>query len=479
MDFNALNLNADLLKGIADLGFTQCTEVQEKTFAVSLKGRDVCVQSQTGTGKTAAFLITIFQRLLSEPDLKGKQTLIIVPTRELAVQIEEEAKALGRHLGFTIGSFYGGVGYATQEKLLKDGVDLMICTPGRLLDYLQSGKVNFKHMGFLVIDEADRLFDMGFLPDIRRILKKMPADTPRQTMLFSATLSPLVRNIASEYMQDAAEIVVSPQQMTVATVTQELYHVGQAEKMSLLLGILKREKPRNTLIFTNMKNTAVEVAERLEKNGIKCTYIIGDLPQSKRLKIIDGLKSGKIQCLVATNVAARGLHVDDLELVINYDLPEDCEDYVHRIGRTARAGKTGKAITLACEQYVHALESIESFTQMKIPVIWPEDDLYAVDKSAGMRFGSRRSNRGKTGGRERGKTGGGRERGKPKEHKTAHGKRAESTGKQRDQSLGSPRKKTRDKSSEHQPLPEKLEDRLEYYRRKYGENFKPRAVSNS
>ena len=478
MDFNALNLNAELRKGIANLGFTDCTEVQEKTFAVSLSGRDVCVQSQTGTGKTAAFLITIFQRLLAEPDLTGKQTLVIVPTRELAVQIEEEAKALGRHLAFTIGSFYGGVGYATQEKLLKDGVDLMICTPGRLLDYLQSGKVNFKRMGFLVIDEADRLFDMGFLPDIRRILKKMPADAPRQTMLFSATLSPLVRNIASEYMRDAVEIVVSPQQMTVDTVTQELYHVGQAEKISLLLGILKREKPRNTLIFTNMKSTAVEVAARLEKNGLKCTYIMGDLPQSKRLKIIEGLKSGKIQYLVATNVAARGLHVDDLDLVVNYDLPEDCEDYVHRIGRTARAGKTGKAITLACEQYVHALEGIESFTHMKIPVIWPEDDLYAVDKSAGMRFGSLRSGRGKTSGRERGKTGG-RERGKPKDHKPMHGKRAESTGKERDQSLSSPRKQTRDKSSEHQPLPEKLEDRLEYYRRKYGENFKPRAASNT
>jgi len=470
MDFNALNLNADLLKGIADLGFTDCTEVQEKTFAVSLEGRDVCVQSQTGTGKTAAFLITIFQRLLSEPDLKGKQTLVIVPTRELAVQIEQEAKAVGRHLAFTIGSFYGGVGYAAQEKLLKDGVDLMICTPGRLLDYLLSGKVNFRRMGFLVIDEADRLFDMGFLPDIRRILKKMPADTPRQTMLFSATLSPLVRNIASEYMRDAVEIVVCPQQMTVDTVTQELYHVGQAEKMSLLLGILKREKPRNTLIFTNMKSTAVEVAQRLEKNGLKCTYIMGDLPQSKRLKIIDGLKSGKIQYLVATNVAARGLHVDDLELVVNYDLPEDCEDYVHRIGRTARAGKTGKAITLACEQYVHALESIESFTQMKIPVIWPEDDLYAVDKSAGMRFGSLRSKRGKEGGRERGRS---------KDHKTSRGKRSEKTAHTSEKPVKSIRKQSRARSVENQPLPEKLEDRLEYYRRKYGENFKPRAASNS
>ncbi|HQP30561.1 MAG TPA: helicase-related protein, partial [Deltaproteobacteria bacterium] len=177
-----------------------------------------------------------------------------------------------------------------------------------------------------------------------------------------------------------------------------------------------------------------------------------------------------IQYLVATNVAARGLHVDDLELVVNYDLPEDCEDYVHRIGRTARAGKTGKAITLACEQYVHALEAIESFTKMKIPVIWPEEDLYAVDKSAGMRFGSLRSGRGKTGGRERGK---------PKDHKPSYGKHAESNARQREHSLGSPRKQKRDKTVEHQPLPEKLEDRLEYYRRKYGENFKPRVLSNS
>lgn len=466
MLFPELNLDPKILKGIADIGFTECTTVQARTFAHSLTGRDVCVQSQTGTGKTAAFLLTIFQRVLTQE--AGKQSLIIVPTRELAVQIENEAKALGRHLAFTIGSFYGGVGYAEQEKLLKQGVDIMIATPGRLLDYLQSGKINFKQIGFLVIDEADRLFDMGFLPDIRRILKRMPAGAQRQTMLFSATLTPLVRNIASEYMEDPVEIVVSPEKMTVETVTQELYHVGQAEKMSLLLGILKREKPRNTLIFTNMKCTAVEVAERLERNGFKCTYIIGDLPQKKRLQIIDGLKSGKIQFLVATNVAARGLHVDDLELVVNYDLPEDCEDYVHRIGRTARAGKSGKAVTLACETYVHALESIEAFTRMKIPVIWPEDDLYAPDKSAGMKFHSQRQGREKSRTRDR-KEGGGASRKRRSEHKPAAEPRA-----------ARPEHKAHPRRPETvEQLPASLEDRLAYYKRKYGEDFKLRAASNS
>ena len=459
MDFNELSLHEDLRKGIADVGFTQCTAVQDHTFLQTLQGRDVCVQSQTGTGKTAAFLITIFQRLLTVESLKGKQALIIAPTRELAVQIEMEAKALGRYLDFTIGSFYGGVGYAIQEKLLKDGVDIMTGTPGRLLDYLHSKKLSFKEMGILVIDEADRLFDMGFLPDLRKMLKKMPDCSQRQTMLFSATLPSLVRNIASEYMQDPVEIVVTPEQVTVDTVTQELYHVGRDEKISLLLGILKKEKPRNSLIFTNMKCTAVEVARRLERNGFKCTYIIGDLPQNQRLKIIDGLKTGKIQCLVATNVAARGLHVDDLELVVNYDLPEDCEDYVHRIGRTARVGKSGKAISLACETYVQGLEAIESFTNMKIPVIWPDDDLFAEDKTAGLKFHAPRDGRGKTKARSR-RT--------PKEHNPSRRKRPE---KKEPQAL----RKPETKSAGPQKRPTTPKDRLEYYKQKYGDNFKSPA----
>ncbi len=381
MKFTELNLHENLLKGIHDAGFSECMPVQEKTLSHTLKGRDVLVQSQTGTGKTAAFLITIFQLFLTDTELKKKRALVIVPTRELAVQIEKEANLIGSHLNISTGSLYGGVGYAKQEKMLRAGVQLIIGTPGRLIDLDQSGKLHFKDMGILIIDEADRLFDMGFLPDITKIIKKMPPRSERRTMLFSATLSMRVRNIGWKHMNDPADIEINPEQVTVKNVTQELYHVGAAEKKNLLLGILKRENPKNALIFTNTKRIAIEISKRLKNNGYNSQYIIGDLPQKKRLQIIEDIKSGKTQFLVASDVASRGLHIDDLEMVINYDLPEDCENYVHRIGRTARVGKRGKAISLVCEKFVYGLDAIESFIETKIPVKWADDDLFEKDRS--------------------------------------------------------------------------------------------------
>jgi ATP-dependent RNA helicase RhlB len=386
MEFTELNLNKDLLKGIKGAGFIECTLVQEATFAQTLKKKDVCVQSQTGTGKTGAFLISIFQLLLEADTFKNKKTLIVAPTRELAVQIEKEAKLIGKYLHFSIGCFYGGVGYTEQEKMLLDGVDIIIGTPGRLIDFSEQDKINFREIGILIIDEADRLFDMGFLPDLQRIIVNMPSGADRITMLFSATLNARVRDLAWKYMNDPEEIEISPETLVVDKITQELYHVGKEDKVKLLLGIFNKEQPKNALIFTNMKRTAHELCRRLEVNGIQCQYIMGDLPQSKRLKIIEKVKSGKIKFLVATEVAARGLHIDDLDLVINYDIPEDCENYVHRIGRTARAGKSGKAISLACEKYVYGLDAIESFTKFKIPVVQAGDDMYLEDKSAGMHF---------------------------------------------------------------------------------------------
>jgi ATP-dependent RNA helicase RhlB len=273
-----------------------------------------------------------------------------------------------------------------QEQLLKQGVNIMIGTPGRLLDLSSSGKLNLSKTKYLVIDEADRLFDMGFLPDLRKILRKMPPYSKRLTMLFSATLNYRSRELAWEYMNNPFEIEIAPEQITVEKVSQVLYHVSIEEKMSLLLGILNKEQPKNALIFTNTKQAAYVVANRLKANGYNSNYIIGDLPQKRRLGLIEDIKSERVRFLVATNVAARGLHVDDLELVINYDVPEDCEDYVHRIGRTARAGKTGKAITLACEKYAYGLEAIEKFTQQKIPVQWADEELFAEDKSAGVHF---------------------------------------------------------------------------------------------
>jgi ATP-dependent RNA helicase RhlB len=385
MTFEELPLDPRLLRGIQEMGFTELTPVQERTLAITLTGLDAAVQSQTGTGKTAAFLITIFQgQLVAEAS--RRKALIIAPTRELAVQIEAEAKLIGRYLHVNVGCFYGGVGYNHQESMLKHGVDIMVGTPGRLLDLEQKGTLSMRDIGFLVIDEADRLFDMGFLPDIRKILRRVPPLKLRQTMLFSATLSDPAIRIAREYMNRPDRIEITPERITVDTISQELYHVGSREKVSLLLGILKRENPKSVLFFTNMKCDAERLSRKLVLNGYRCEFLTGDLPQSRRLRIINDFKSGRVFFLVATDVAARGLHIDDLDMVVNFDLPADSENYVHRIGRTARAGKNGKAVSLACERYVCNLEPIEKFIHMKIPAVYAEDNMFLHDKSRGVIF---------------------------------------------------------------------------------------------
>jgi ATP-dependent RNA helicase RhlB len=385
MEFNELRLDPRLLRGIEDRGYIKLTAVQKLTLEKTLEGWDVAVQSQTGTGKTAAFLITLIQRMVSDQGAKRKKALIIVPTRELAVQIEKEAQLLNRHMRFAIGSFFGGVGYARQLTLLKKGVDIAIGTPGRLLDLSGSGQLKLHEIGILVIDEADRLFDMGFLPDIKKILHRMPPRHIRQNMLFSATLNRVSREIADGYMNRPAFIEVTPEKLTVDTISQELYHVKSHIKMNLMLGILKAQAPQNALIFTNMRHSAFRLARDLEQNGFRCRHLTGDLPQNRRLKIIEDFKAGKFSYLVATDVAARGLHIDDLEMVINYDIPQDCENYVHRIGRTARAGHSGKAISLASEGTADHLEAIESFIGMKIPVHTAESELFATDMSLEFR----------------------------------------------------------------------------------------------
>lgn len=381
MNFNELKLESRLLHGIADRGYEELTAVQEQTLAVTLQGLDVAVQSQTGTGKTAAFLITLFERILLDGAPKKKMALIIVPTRELAVQIEKEARLLNRYLGFAIGSFFGGVGYVGQLALLKKGLDIVIGTPGRLLDLGERGYLRLKDVGILVIDEADRLFDMGFLPDIRRLLQKMPPRQARQNMLFGATLNRVSIKIAAEYLNHPEFIEVTPERVTVDTILQELYYVKSHIKMNLMLGILKAQAPQNALIFTNMRHVAFRLAKSLQSNGFRSRHLTGDLPQTQRLKIVDDFMAGKFAFLVATDVAARGLHIDGLEMVINYDLPQDCENYVHRIGRTARAGNSGKAISLASEGTADHLEAIESFIGMKIPVQKASHELFATDMS--------------------------------------------------------------------------------------------------
>ncbi|GHV95212.1 hypothetical protein AGMMS50293_15320 [Spirochaetia bacterium] len=386
MEFNELNLHPDLQRGIAEAAYNTCMPVQEQVLSRAFSGQDLYVQSQTGTGKTAAFLIVIFQRLLADDQLAGKKAIIMVPTRELAVQVEEEAKLLGKYLPFKIGSFYGGVGYTQQEKLLKDNVRILVGTPGRVLDLNKSGRMNLMDIAFLVLDEADRMFDMGFYPDLRKLIRVVPPADRRQTMLFSATLNAWVKNLAWEYTKTPCEIEIAPETITVDEVDQILYHVPSQEKTRLLLGILEREKPESAVIFCNTKRYTEIIAKRLNINGYKCEFIIGDLPQSRRLKVIDDVKAGKIKYLVATDVAARGLDIEGLAMVINYDLPVESENYVHRIGRTARAGKTGRAITLASEQDVYELPAIERYIGKKIPSEISTPALYTEDKSAGTQI---------------------------------------------------------------------------------------------
>jgi ATP-dependent RNA helicase RhlB len=386
MDFNEFDLHPGLQQGIADMGYVSCMPVQEQVLASAFGGQDLYVQSQTGTGKTAAYLIVIFQRLLAEPLLTGKKAIIMVPTRELAVQVEQEAIQLGKHLPFKVGSFYGGVGYAQQQQSLRDNAQILVGTPGRVLDLNSSGYMNLMDIAFLILDEADRMFDMGFYPDLRKLIKVVPPADRRQTMLFSATLNAWVKNLAWEYTKSPLEIEIAPETVTVEEIEQVLYHVPSANKLRLLLGILDREKPESAIIFCNTKRYTEIVAKRLNINGIGCEFIIGDLPQSKRLKIIEDVKAGKIHFLVATDVAARGLDIEGLSMVVNFDLPSEAENYVHRIGRTARAGKTGKAISLASEQDVYELPAIERYIGKKIPSATADESLYGEDKSRGQRI---------------------------------------------------------------------------------------------
>ncbi len=381
MKFDELKIDPRLLRGITERGYTEMTAVQEKTLARSLEGADVAVQSQTGTGKTAAFLITLFHRMIADGAGRTKRALIIVPTRELAVQIEKEARLLNRHLRFSIGSFYGGVGYEAQTQALRKGLDIAVGTPGRLIDLSERGALKLGEIGLLVIDEADRLLDMGFLPDIRKLLGKMPPRTARQTLLFSATLSRVSKDIAAGNMNRPAFIEGTPERLTVGEAVQELYHVKNQAKVGLMLGILKAEAPQNALIFTNKKHHASRLSKKLQSNGFTSRHLTGDLPQNRRLRIIEDFMAGKFPFLVATDVAARGIHIDNLEMVINFDLPLDRENYVHRIGRTARAGNSGKAISLAGEGTTEHLAAIESFIGMRIPVQTADASLYAADMS--------------------------------------------------------------------------------------------------
>jgi ATP-dependent RNA helicase RhlB len=382
MKFSELAIPETLLRGICDAGFTECTPIQEKSLPLALAGKDIAGQAQTGTGKTAAFLITLFTKLLGK-EKEGQEhhprALILAPTRELVVQIEKDAQQLGKYAGFTIQAIYGGVDYMKQRDALKVGADVVIGTPGRLIDYLKQKIFSLKNIEVLVIDEADRMFDMGFITDLRFILRRLPQYDQRQNMMFSATLNQRVMELAYEFMNAPAKVSVTPEQMTAERVAQILYHVARKEKFPLLLGLLRREGMERTMIFVNTKREAEFLHERLNGNGFPCRVISGDVEQKKRLRILEEFKNGRLPILIGTDVASRGLHIDEVSHVINYDLPQDPEDYVHRIGRTARAGAEGKAISFADEDGAFYLEAIEEFAKQKIPTEWAEDELFVHD----------------------------------------------------------------------------------------------------
>jgi ATP-dependent RNA helicase RhlB len=348
-----------------------------------LSGSDVAGQAQTGTGKTAAFLVTVITRILmfSERDPLMPAALIVAPTRELSHQIYEEALTLCRHVDLKIAEVVGGIDYKRQAEILRRGSDIVICTPGRIIDYLKQGIFKTEGIKILVIDEADRLFDLGFTKDMRYLLRKLPPYDTRQSMLFSATLSYRVMELTYEFMNLPEFISVTPQTITVEGIEQQLFHVGSEKKLELLLGLLKREDWNRVLIFVNTKVGVDWLTKKLKGNSWPAEKITGDLPQRKRFRLMEQFKNGRIKILVATDVASRGIHVEDISHVINYDLPQDSENYIHRIGRTARAGKTGKAFALACEDYVYHLEPLEEMLGYKIPVLWPGSDWFAADKS--------------------------------------------------------------------------------------------------
>jgi len=371
--YASFSLPPELMQGIEDAGFSKCTPIQAETLPIALQGKDVAGQAQTGTGKTAAFLVAVYHHLLTHPPDERRQAnqpraLILAPTRELAIQIHADAAVLGKHTGLRLGLAYGGTGYDKQREEIAAGVDILIGTPGRLIDYFKQHVFNLKMTQAIVLDEADRMFDLGFIKDIRFLLHRCPTPEKRLGLLFSATLSHRVQELAYEHMNNPVHVDVEPEKVTADRVRQVLYHTANEEKIPLLIGLLKHVDPHRSIIFVNTKRNADRVWSYLEGNGFKCAVLSGDVPQTKRQRLLKEFQTGQLPVLIATDVAARGLHIPDVSHVINYDLPQDAEDYVHRIGRTARIGKDGDAVSFACENFVYSLPEIEAYIGHKIPV---------------------------------------------------------------------------------------------------------------
>ncbi|MBT0718913.1 ATP-dependent RNA helicase RhlB [Rosenbergiella epipactidis] len=394
--FSDFALHPTVIKALDTKGFTQCTPIQALTLPYALAGHDIAGQAQTGTGKTMAFLTSTFHYLLSRPAAEGRQVnqpraLIMAPTRELAVQIHADAEPLAQETGLKIGLAYGGDGYDKQLKVLAQGVDILIGTTGRIIDYVKQNHVDLGALQVLVLDEADRMFDLGFIKDIRWLIRKMPPATERLSMLFSATLSYRVRELAFEHMNNAEYVEVEPEQKTGHRIKEELFYPSNEEKMRLLQTLIEEEWPDRAVIFANTKYRCEDIWGHLVADGHRVGLLTGDVPQKKRLRILEDFTQGNIDILVATDVAARGLHIPEVTHVFNYDLPDDREDYVHRIGRTGRAGASGHSISLACEEYSLNLPGIEEYIGHSIPVSKYNSDALMTDLPVPKRFSRPRS----------------------------------------------------------------------------------------
>ena len=383
--FEQFDLHPTLARGLADCGFTRCTPIQALSLPVALAGHDVAGQAQTGTGKTAAFLVTVFNRLLTCPALAERRpedprALILAPTRELAIQIEKDARAIGRHTGLRLALIYGGTDYDRQRELLKSGCDVIIATPGRLIDYFKQQVFTLRAVDAMVVDEADRMFDLGFIKDIYFLFRRLPPREQRQSMLFSATLSHRVLELAYEHMNEPEKLAVESNHITADRVRQRVYFPAKEEKIPLLLNLLQQADTSRSIVFVNTKIAAERVTERLQRQGILAGALSGDVPQKKREKLLARFQQGQLEALVATDVAARGLHIEGVSHVFNYDLPQDAEDYVHRIGRTARLGAEGDAVSFACDLYAVSLPDIETYIGQKIPVATVSPELLIAPK---------------------------------------------------------------------------------------------------
>lgn len=392
--FSNLELSDNIIKSLKQAEYINCTPIQDKTLPLSLRGKDIAGQAQTGTGKTAAFLLATFQHLINDESekIKNPRALIIAPTRELAIQIHKDALLLGKQLNLRYALIYGGIDYKKQLDSIKSNVDIIIGTPGRIIDFFRQNAFTLNNIQVSVLDEADRMFDLGFIKDIRFLLRRMPSAEKRLNMLFSATLSYKVTELAYEHMNNPVLVKIEEEEVTSKAITQSAFCPANDQKIPLLLGLLKKHQPQRSIIFVNTKRCAEQLDSYLVANDYKVAVLSGDVPQEKRQRLLNDFQENKVQLMIATDVAARGLHIPEVSHVINYDLPQDVEDYVHRIGRTARFGASGIAFSFICEDYAYSMPDIEEYIGEKIPVNAITEDLLETDIKQPAKRPPRKSN---------------------------------------------------------------------------------------